>query len=318
MRFWRNCAAKLAVLACAAMMASAEPGWKDGYAEVNGVRLHYVEQGQGPLILFLHGFPEFWYAWKNLLADFGRDHHAVALDMRGYNLSAKPESIDAYRIPVIVEDIRALAAKLGAAKFVLVGHDWGGVIAWAFAAQHPEMLEKLVIINAPHPTVFARELANNPEQQKASSYFNLFNSPEAEQVLSANNFAVMLQAFGSALNEQDRNEYLRAWNLPGGLTGGLNYYRAAQLRSPAGIPLGASIPPPALQPTALITTPTLVIWGEKDTALLTGNLDGLSQYVKPLTIQRVPDGSHWVVHEKPAAVIRLIRDFLTPAASPRS
>ena len=185
MPFWRNCAAKLAVLACAAMMAPAEPARKDGYAEVNGVRLHYVEQGQGPLILFLHGFPEFWYSWKDLLADFGRDHHAVALDMRGYNLSARPEPVDAYRVPVIVEDVRALAAKLGATRFVLVGHDWGGVIAWAFAAQHPELLEKLVIINAPHPAVFARELANNPEQQNASSYFNLFNSPEAEQVLSA-------------------------------------------------------------------------------------------------------------------------------------
>lgn len=183
MRFWRNCAAKLAVLASAVTMASAEPAWKDGYAEVNGVRLHFVEQGQGPLILFLHGFLEFWYAWKDMLAGFGCDHHAVALDMRGYNLSFKPASIDAYRIPVILEDVRALAAKLGAAKFVLVGHDWGGVIAWAFAAQHPQMLEKLVIINAPHPTVFARELANNPEQQKASSYFNLLNSPEAEPVL---------------------------------------------------------------------------------------------------------------------------------------
>ena len=195
MRFWRNCAARMTVLAFALMMASAEPAWKDGYADVNAVRLHYVEQGQGPLILFLHGFPEFWYSWKDLLVDFGRDHHAVAVDMRGYNLSARPERVDDYRIPVIVEDIRLLAAKLGATKFVLVGHDWGGVIAWAFAAQHPEMLEKLVIINAPHPTVFARELANNPEQQKASSYFSLFNSPEAEQVLSANNYAVTLQAF---------------------------------------------------------------------------------------------------------------------------
>jgi pimeloyl-ACP methyl ester carboxylesterase len=314
MRFWRNCAASIAVLACAVVMASAEPAWKDGYAELNGVRLHYVEQGQGTLILFLHGFPEFWYAWKDLLAEFGRDHHAVALDMRGYNLSARPESVDAYRVPVIVEDVRALAAKLRATKFVLVGHDWGGVIAWAFAAQHPEMLEKLVIVNAPHPTVFARELANNPEQQKASSYFNLFNSPEAEQVLSANNYAVMLRAFGSALSEQDRNQYLRSWNLPGGLTGGLNYYRAAQLRSPIGASAGASTQSPA-QPVAVITTPTLVIWGEKDTALLTGNLDGLGQYVKPLTIQRVPDATHWVVHEQPALVIRCMRNFLHPLPS---
>lgn len=308
MQFWKSWIRKIGLLVCAAILAVAAPAQHDRYAEVNGVRLHYVEQGQGPLILFLHGFPEFWYEWKDLLSDFSRDHQAIALDMRGYNLSAKPEPVDAYRVPVIVEDVRALADKLKAKKFVLVGHDWGGVIAWAFAAQHPEMLEKLVIINAPHPTVFARELANNPAQQKASNYFNLFNSPAAEQILSANNYAGMLQAFGSALTEEDRKQYLEAWNRPGGLTGGLNYYRAAQLRSPAGS--AAATPPPAILPLPPITTPTLVIWGEKDTALLTGNLDGLDQYVKPLTIQRVPDGSHWVVHEKPALVIQYIREFL--------
>jgi len=311
MRFWISFSA---MLACTMLMAADKPAWKDCYAEVNGVRLHYVEQGKGQLILFLHGFPEFWYSWNYLLADFGRDHHAVALDMRGYNLSAKPEPVDAYRVPIIVEDVRALAESLKAKKFVLVGHDWGGVIAWAFAAQHPEMLDKLIIINAPHPTVFARELANNPAQQKASAYFNLFTSPQAEQVLSANNYAPMLQAFGSALNEEDRKMYLAAWNQPGGLTGGLNFYRAAQLRSPAGAPAGEAAQPPAIQPLALITTPTLVIWGEKDTALLTGNLEGLDQFVKPLKIERIPDGSHWVVHEKPAVVIEDIRAFLKSGA----
>src|SRR6266849_4938667 len=279
MRFWISCSA---MLACTVLMAADKPAWKDRYAEVNGVRLHYVEHGKGELILFLHGFPEFWYAWKDLLSDFGRDHHAVALDMRGYNLSAKPESVEAYRVSVIVEDVRALAEKLKAKKFVLVGHDWGGVIAWAFAAQHPEMLDKLVIINAPHPTVFARELANNPAQQKASAYFNLFTSPQAEQVLSANNYAAMLQALGSAINDEDRKQYLGAWHQPGGLTGGLNYYRASQLRSPAGAAPGEAAQPPAIQPLAPITTPTLVIWGEKDTALLTGNLEGLDQFVRPV------------------------------------
>jgi pimeloyl-ACP methyl ester carboxylesterase len=310
MQFWKSWVRGIGVLTGAVLLSATTPARHDRYAEVNGVRLHYVEQGKGPLILFLHGFPEFWYSWKDLLADFGRDHHAIALDMRGYNLSAKPEPLDAYRVPVIVEDIRALAVALKAGKFVLVGHDWGGVIAWAFAAQHPEMLEKLVIINAPHPTVFARELANNPAQQKASGYFNLFNSPQAEQVLSANHYEGMFQAFGSTLNEEDRKQYLEAWNRPGGLTGGLNYYRAAQLRSPTGAPSDPPAHRPAIEPLPPITTPTLVIWGEKDTALLTGNLEGLDRYVKPLTIQRVADGSHWVVHEKPVLVIQYIRDFL--------
>jgi len=280
---------------------------RDGFADVNGVRLHYVEEGKGPLILFLHGFPEFWYAWKDLLPEFAKDHHAVALDMRGYNLSSMPEAVDAYQIPAVVEDIRALAEKLGAKKFVLVGHDWGGVIAWAFAAAHPEMLEKLVIINAPHPAVFARELANNPEQQKASAYFNLFASPAAEAALSQNDFAALQQiVFRTWANDNDRQKYLEFWRR--GLTGGLNYYRAARLKSPVG---GEKADTSRfLVPQSSIAVPTLVIWGEKDTALLQGNLDGLDEYVKVLKIERLPDAGHWVVHEQPATVIRAIRHFL--------
>ena len=185
MRFWRRWLS-LGMVATATLMAQTK--WHHRYAEVNGVKLHYVEQGKGELILFLHGFPEFWYEWKDLLPEFAKDHHAVAPDMRGYNLSDKPAAVESYRVPVIVEDVRALAVKLKARKFVLVGHDWGGVIAWAFAAAHPEMLDKLIIVNAPHPTVFARELAGNPAQQKASSYFNLFTSPQAEKFLEPERF----------------------------------------------------------------------------------------------------------------------------------
>src|SRR5579863_9387171 len=129
MQFWRNFSGPAIFVGCALWavpLSAAAPHWKSRYAEVNGVRLHYVEQGKGQLVLFLHGFPEFWYSWKDLLADFGRDHHAVALDMRGFNLSAKPEPVEAYRVPIIVEDVRALAVKLRARTFVLVGHDWGG------------------------------------------------------------------------------------------------------------------------------------------------------------------------------------------------
>src|SRR5262249_49109702 len=236
----------------------AAPHWKDRYAEVNGVNLHYVEQGRGPLILFLHGFPEFWYEWKDLLPEFGKDHLAVAPDMRGYNLSDKPEKVESYGVRVIVEDVRALAEKLGAKKFVLVGHDWGGVIAWAFAAAHPEMLEKLIIVNAPHPTVFGRELAKNPDQQKASAYFNLLTSPAAEPTLSANNFQALVSLFKDWANDDDRKAYLENWNRS--ITGGLNYYRASQLKSPVG---GAAAEvSPALRAPMMISTPTLVIWGE--------------------------------------------------------
>ena len=154
---------------------------QDDYVKVNGVRLHYVTSGTGPLILFLHGFPEFWYAWKNQLADFASDYQAVALDMRGFNLSDKPSDIAQYRLDILDEDIRAFAAHLSPAKkFVLVGHDWGGFVAWAFAAAHPHALEKLVIINAPHPAVFARLLTSDPAQQKASEYMEIFRSPQAD------------------------------------------------------------------------------------------------------------------------------------------
>lgn len=303
MRYWKTWLS-LAFIAAGSPL-TAKPAWKHKYAQVNGVRLHYVEKGKGQLMLFLHGFPQFWYEWKDLLPAFASDHHAVAVDMRGYNLSSRPEAVDAYRVPVIVEDIRGLVQKLGnGGKIVLVGHDWGGVIAWAFAAAHPDMVGKLVIINAPHPTVFAKQLAANPEQQRASSYFSLFASPNAEQVLSRNNYQDMLGALGSSLSDEDKKKYLEAWNRPGGLTGGLNYYRASRLSSSARDSELLSAPP------MNIPVPTLVIWGEKDTALLTGNLEGMDRYVSTLTIKRVPEGSHWVIHEKPELVIQYIREFL--------
>ncbi|MBV8819328.1 MAG: alpha/beta hydrolase [Acidobacteriaceae bacterium] len=291
--------------------------FEDHYAEVNGVRLHYVSAGKGPLILFLHGFPEFWYEWKNQLAEFGKDHLAVAPDMRGYNLSAKPEDVDQYEVRFLIEDVRALAEHLGYKKFVLVGHDWGGAVAWAYAMAHPDTLEKLVIVNAPHPGVFSRLLVMDPAQQKASQYMLMFRSPQAEQMLSANNYAALVNAvLGEGLKngvftEADKEAYIAAWSQPGALTGGLNYYRAAKVGPPS---------PNAQAPgqgnfgvdvsRMVVNVPTLVIWGEKDTALLTGNLDGLEQYVPQLTVKRIPDGTHWVIHEKPAEVDGYIREFL--------
>ena len=286
------------------------------YAEVNGVRLHYVTVGRGPLILFAHGFPEFWYEWKAQLAEFGRDHQAVAPDMRGYNLSTKPAALDQYEMRHLVEDLRALAEHLGHRRFVLVGHDWGGAVAWAFAIKHPDRLEKLVIVNAPHPAVFARELRQNPEQQKASEYMLAFRSEKAEALLSADDFSVLQQRVlgpllaGGHLTEADRRAYVEAWAQPGALTGGLNYYRAARVGPPSreGTPASGTVG--ELGGDTTVRVPTLVIWGERDTALLTGNLDGLERHVPDLTIRRVPDGTHWVIHEHPALVSRLIRDFV--------
>jgi pimeloyl-ACP methyl ester carboxylesterase len=286
------------------------------YATVNGLRLHYVAAGKGRPILFLHGFPEFWYAWKKQLEEFGRDYRAIALDMRGYNLSAKPAAVEEYRLDLLVEDVRALIEHLKAKPLTLVGHDWGGVVAWAFARTYPRSLERLIIINAPHPAIFERELRENPAQQRASQYMLLFRRPEAEDVLSANNYAALVQAVLAPglqqgyFTEEDRKAYLAAWSQPGALTGGLNYYRAARIGPPtsAGEMDQTGLPQDDFRTP--ITVPTLVIWGEKDTALLTGNLNGLDRYVSSLTIHRIPDGSHWVVHEKPELVNSLIRAFL--------
>ena len=285
------------------------------FAEVNGVRLHYASAGTGRLILFLHGFPEFWYAWRNQLTDFGRDFLAVAPDLRGYNLSSKPADVDQYQLKFLVEDVRALSDHLSHERFVLVGHDWGGVVAWAFAAQYPQTLEKLIVINAPHPAVFDRELRENPAQQRASQYMLLFRSAGAEQILSSGNYSVLDQNIlqpglkQGYFNDEDRRAYLEAWSQPGALTGGLNLYRAVQVGPPGES--GQALSQLSAQVGSLrVVVPTLVIWGEKDTALVTNNLLGLDQFVSDLQVRRVADGSHWVIHEKPALVNSLMRDFI--------
>lgn len=279
------------------------------YADVNGQVLHYVRVGSGkPTILFLHGFPEFWYAWKDQLTEFGKDHTAVAYDQRGYNLSSKPARVDDYAVPHIVADVKAMFERFGTTpdhKGVLVAHDWGGVVAWAFASRYPDYLDRLVIVNAPHPGVFARELQTNPAQQKASAYMNFFRSPQAEAGLSADRYAALQKAVfqastrPEAFTDDDRKLYLDAWSQPGALTGGLNWYRAANFSG---------------SDASIVEVPTLVIWGERDTALLTGNLVGLDQFVPRLTIRRIANGSHWVIHEQPDLVNQYIREFMAATA----
>jgi len=293
------------------------PDFQSQYAEVNGIRLHYVSVGQGKLIMFVHGFPEFWYGWEKQLIEFGKDYQAVAPDMRGFNLSSKPAEIEKYHVNDLIEDLRALAQHLGHEKFIMVAHDWGGAVAWTAAMRHPQMLEKLIIINSPHPAVFARELLNNSDQQKASQYMLMLRSVEAERVLSENNFAALLDVlvqFGSKweMSEEKRSKYIDAWSQPGALTGSLNYYRASPLYPPTSKKDEDQISSILNLPNEMfaVKVPTLVIWGEQDRALLTGNLDGLEEYIEDLTVKRIPEGSHWVIHEQPELVNSLIREFI--------
>jgi pimeloyl-ACP methyl ester carboxylesterase len=287
--------------------------FQHNYADINSVRLHYVTVGKGKLMMFLHGFPEFWYAWKDQLIEFGRDYQAVAPDMRGYNLSSKPAEVEQYRMKYLINDIRALAEHLGHKKFILVAHDWGGGVAWPLAMRHPEFLEKLIIVNAPHPIIFMRELRDNPAQQKASQYILVHRTPEAEDILAKDNYAILVSSLFKEgikqgyFTEEDRKAYIEAWSQPGALTGSLNYYRATNLGSFVGGSDDVLSADPAL---FRVLVPTLVIWGEKDRWLLTGNLKGLESYVPNLTIKRIPDGSHWVIHEQPALVNSYIREFI--------
>jgi len=293
------------------------PEFKSQYAVVNDIRLHYITVGLGKLIMFIHGFPEFWAEWENQLVEFGKDYQAVAPDMRGYNLTSKPEAVEAYHAKHLINDLLALAEHLGHQKLILVAHDWGGAVAWSAAMRYPQWVEKLIIINSPHPAVFARELLNNPAQQAASQYMLLFRSPRAERVLSENNYARlmdMVTQFGSKwdMTAEVREQYIAAWSQPGALTGGLNYYRASPLYPPTlpediqKIESILNLPHEMLA----VKVPTLVIWGEQDRALLTGNLTGLEEYVADLTVERIPDGSHWISHEQPDRVNQLIRDFI--------
>ena len=281
------------------------------YADANGIRLHYAAAGSGPLVLFLHGFPEFWYAWRAQLAEFGRDRLAVAPDQRGHNLSDKPAGAEPYKAKHLIADVRALALALGHAKFTLVGHDWGGAIAWSFAIAHPEMLDKLVIVNAPHPVPFARELGGNPVHQRASSYMNLFRDAKAERVMSEDNYrrlARMSVDWWSA-SEEDRRAYRDAWAQPGALTCMLNWYRASPFYPPVGDDPGAARL--KLDPKDFIVpAPTLVIWGMRDEFLRPSLLDGLDACVPSLRIERIPEGTHWVIHEQPERVNALIRAFI--------
>lgn len=282
----------------------------------NGTRLHYATAGEKgrPLLLFLHGFPEFWFAWQAQLAEFGQDYFAVAPDLRGFNLSDSPTDVAAYKPRLIMQDITQLIAHLGYTRCVMVAHDWGGAVAWNIAITHPELLSKLIIINATHPYPFAQGLVHDPAQQAASAYMNWLRASGSEQALAKDNFRVMEQ-FMLGMGEQPewfdaaiRERYHACWSR--GLTGGVNYYRASPLHPPTENEPGASrleLDPENFR----VHVPTRILWGEKDKALLPSLLNGLDDLVDDVRIERLPDASHWVVHEYPALVNQWLRLFLS-------
>lgn len=285
--------------------AHPEP-WTHHEAVVNDVRLHWVQAGEGPLVVLLHGFPEFWYGWrKQIPALAAAGFRVVAPDLRGYNLSEKPAGSRPYRVQALVDDIAALIRHLGVQQAHVVGHDWGGIVAWWLAMVHPGCINRLAILNAPHPQAFSREIRRNPKQMLASWYAGFFQLPALpEAALRARGYAALLGIFRAesvrpgAFSEDDLQKYRESASRPGALTAMLNYYRAAT-RYPS--------PPVRTSPHE-----TLLIWGVRDQALTIELTEGLEDWVPRLRIERIPEASHWVASEYPDRVNELLTGFLVP------
>jgi len=308
-----------------------------------GIRLSCRSTGARgrPVLLFLHGFPEAAFAWDDLLGHFAKPEHGgyrcVAPNLRGYEKSSAPAEPAAYRPKFLMEDVAALIAQEcgeGGQLACLIAHDWGGALAWNLASARPELMQRLVIINSPHPQTFLRGLKSSPTQQAASAYMNFLIRPDAESLLAANDFARLWPFFDSMgasgatapsapaslpdgagwMTDALRAQYRTVWSGDGsspgaGLTGGLNYYRASPLRpSRENDPAAASIelPPDAFT----VTIPALVLWAMQDSALPPELLDGLEQWVPRLTLTRIERATHWVVHEQPARIAGEIEGFL--------
>jgi epoxide hydrolase 4 len=279
--------------------------YSHGYLSVNDVTLHYVTQGDGELILMLHGFPEFWYSWRHQIAEFSEDYKAVAIDLRGYNESSKPKERDAYRLSVIVQDIKEAIKALSYERCILIGHDWGGAIAWAFAYAYPELVDRLIVLNLPHPAKFSEGLRTLPQLLR-SWYILLFQLPLfPEWLLSQNDYGLLTGILTQTAVNPDAfppeaiEAYRTAAAKPGAVAAMLNYYRNLW---------GSNF----LQESwDMLYVSTLMIWGENDVALGKELTFGTQDYVKNLEIRCISNCGHWVQQEQPQLVNRYIREWLS-------
>ena len=278
--------------------------WQHDYITINGVNLHYVTQGSGPLMLMLHGFPEFWYSWRYQIPEFASDFKVVAPDLRGYNDSDKPASQSAYVMNELVQDVEGIISGLGYEKCVLVAHDWGGGIAWSFAYNYPHMVERLIIMNCPHPAKFSEGL-RTPQQLLRSWYMFFFQLPVIPELfLQSQDYQFIENAFKgmaikkSAFSTEDINAFKDAAAKRGALTAMINYYRNI---FSAGM---------FNQNWSILEVPTLMIWGEEDTALGKELTYGTEAYVEDFQIRYISNCSHWVQQEQPELVNQYMREFL--------
>ena len=278
--------------ACA---ADIESSVEHGYADSGGVKIHYASLGKGPLIVMIHGFPDYWYTWRHQMDELSKNYQTVAVDLRGYNLSDKPKGVDNYDMKLLVFDIAAVVKHLKREKAIIVGHDWGGAIAWTFAMAHPEMTERLIVCNLPNPRGLNRELANNPEQQKNSAYARAFQKEGAHLQLTPERLA------GWVKDADAKAKYIEAFKRSD-FEAMLNFYKKNYPREP--YTLDAS-------PVVKVKLPVLMIHGLGDTALLPGALNNSWDYVeRDLTLVTIPGASHFVQQDAADLVTRTMKMWL--------
>jgi len=267
-----------------------------GYATNNGVKIHYATLGKGPLVVMIHGFPDYWFTWREQMPALATDFQVAAIDLRGYNLSDKPKGVENYDMRLLIEDVVAVVRHLGREKAIVAGHDWGGAVAWSFAMKHEEMTEKLIILNLPHFRGLLRELAHNPAQQKNSGYARRFQEESAHEKLTAEKLAAWVK------DPSARETYIEAFRRSD-FEAMLNYYKRNYPREPYT---------EDTSPVVKVKCPVLMIHGLADEALLPGALNGTWDWLeKDLTLVTVPGAGHFVQQDAADLVTRTMKTWLS-------
>ena len=305
---------------------------KHNNVAIDGINVHYVAASPRSKtkvprarLVFLHGFPECWQTWQQQLEYFSRDYHVIAPDLPGYNLSDKPVDSEFYQVPNLIKFIaKFIQAVAQNQKVTLVAHDWGGAIAWPLAAFNAYLIERLVIINAAHPSTFTREMIHNQLQRQKSEYIHSLIAEDGVELLSADDYRylkdkVLLSAKHGVFDQQALQVYIRAWSQPGAINGMLQYYRAMPQLAPSTEQTSDNGPVTATQdmhiPNIKITVPTLILWGELDQAFVVETLDGIEEFVANCQIKRFANASHWLQHEKSPEVNHAIDEFIVQATN---
>jgi epoxide hydrolase 4 len=283
------------LLTISTSLVAAEELGDEGFVDSGGVKLHYVTKGEGTLLVMIHGFPDFWYSWREQMPALSQHFKVVAIDQRGYNKSDQPQGVENYAMDKLVEDVHSVLKHFSREKAVIVGHDWGGIVAWTFAMKYPEKTDRLIILNLPHPKGLARELANNPEQQKNSQYARDFQKPDAASKLKPEFLARWVK------DPEARKKYIEAFQRSS-LEGMLNYYKANYPREPYADT--RDFPP--------VKCSVLMFHGLKDTALLPGALNDTWKWLEQdLTLITIPSAGHFVQQDASELVTRNMVRWLT-------